>query len=78
VVTPAVQLDIIKEDPADDRILECAVTGGSNYIVAGDKDLLRLGQFSQRRARLVNFARHGNVFTIFIDIIVIWFYKYLC
>jgi uncharacterized protein len=45
VVTPAVQLDVIKEDPPDNRILECAVTAGSDYIVTGDKDLLGLGQY---------------------------------
>jgi putative PIN family toxin of toxin-antitoxin system len=44
-VTPTVQLDVIKEDPPDNRILECAVTAGSNYIVTGDKDLLRLGSY---------------------------------
>jgi hypothetical protein len=27
-VTPAVQLSVIKEDPDDDRILECAVSAG--------------------------------------------------
>jgi len=45
VVTPAVQLDVIREDPADNRILECAVAAGSDYIVTGDKDLLRLGSY---------------------------------
>lgn len=44
-VTPTVQLDVIKEDPPDNRILECAVTAGANYIVTGDKDLLRLGYY---------------------------------
>ena len=43
--TPAVQLSVIKEDPADDRILECAVAAGADYIVSGDNDLLRLGQY---------------------------------
>ncbi len=42
---PAVQLSVIKEDPADDRILECAVAAGADYIVSGDNDLLRLGQY---------------------------------
>lgn len=36
-VTPAVQLDVVKEDPADNKIVECAVTAGSDYIVTGDK-----------------------------------------
>ncbi len=44
-VTPAERLEVIKEDPADHRILECAVTAGSEYIVSGDKDLLRLGSY---------------------------------
>jgi uncharacterized protein len=44
-VTPAVRLDVIKEDPPDDRVLECAVSSGADYIVTGDKDLLRLGQY---------------------------------
>lgn len=44
-VTPAVELDVIKEDSADNRILECAVGAGSDYIVSGDKDLLRLGSY---------------------------------
>src|SRR5207302_4965442 len=48
-VMPAVQLDVIKEDPPDNRILECAVTAGSDYIVTGDKDLLRLGQYDSIR-----------------------------
>ena len=45
VVTPAVHLDVIKDDPTDNRILECAVAAGSDYIVTGDKDLLRLGNY---------------------------------
>lgn len=33
IVKPSVQLDIVKEDPPDNRILECAVSSGSDYIV---------------------------------------------
>jgi uncharacterized protein len=53
-VQPAVKLDVIKEDPDDDRILECAVSAGSDYIVTGDKDLLRLGHYDA--IRIVNVA----------------------
>ena len=35
----------MKEDPDDDRILECAATAMSDYIVTEDKDLLRIGQY---------------------------------
>ena len=48
------QLSIIKEDPDDDRILECAVSAGAEYIVTGDKDLLRLKQYDS--IRIVNVA----------------------
>jgi putative PIN family toxin of toxin-antitoxin system len=48
-VTPRVELDVIKEDPSDNRILECAVAAGSDYIVSGDKDLLRLGRYDSIR-----------------------------
>jgi putative PIN family toxin of toxin-antitoxin system len=48
-VQPAVELYVIKEDPADNRILECAVSAGSDYIVSGDNDLLRLGSYDAIR-----------------------------
>jgi uncharacterized protein len=44
-VRPSVQIDVIKDDPVDNRILECAVSAGADYIVTGDKDLLRLGSY---------------------------------
>jgi len=44
-VTPSVQLNVVQEDPPDDRILECAVSSGADYVVTGDKDLLRLEHY---------------------------------
>ena len=46
VVTPRQTLDVIAEDPPDNRILECAVEAGSQYILTWDKDLLRLHQYA--------------------------------
>ena len=43
-VTPAQTLDIVKADPTDNRILECADAGKADYIVSGDKHLLQLKQ----------------------------------
>ena len=60
IVTPAVQLEVIKEDPADDKILECAMTAGSDFIVSGDKDLLRLGRYDS--IRILNPADFLGVF----------------
>ncbi|MBN8731076.1 MAG: putative toxin-antitoxin system toxin component, PIN family [Acidobacteria bacterium] len=42
VVMPALTIQVIGEDPDDDRILECAVAGESEFLITRDKDLLRL------------------------------------
>ena len=36
---------VIKEDPSDDKFLECAVAGKAACIVSGDKHLLKLSEF---------------------------------
>ncbi|MGA3236916.1 MAG: putative toxin-antitoxin system toxin component, PIN family [Bryobacteraceae bacterium] len=58
-VTPTERLDVIKHDPPDDRILECAVAANSDYIVSADKDLLRLGKYGN--AQIVRVADFLNV-----------------
>jgi putative PIN family toxin of toxin-antitoxin system len=45
LVVPTERLDIIKEDPDDNVILECARAAGSDYIITEDKNLLRLKTF---------------------------------
>ena len=45
LVHPDQTIDAVPEDPDDNRALECAVAAGSRYIVTGDGDLLRLGQY---------------------------------
>ena len=44
-VSPAQKLDAVREDPADNRILECAVEGKSEYLVTRDHHLLKLKTF---------------------------------
>lgn len=44
-VTPHVELDVVKRDPDDNRILECSLASRSDYIVTSDKDLLDLKQY---------------------------------
>ena len=39
----------LREDPDDNRILECAVAARSDYIVTEDKDLLRLREYGGAR-----------------------------
>jgi predicted nucleic acid-binding protein len=45
VVEPRERLDVIKEDPPDNRILECAVKARADFIVSGNKHLLKLKEF---------------------------------
>ncbi|MBI4672706.1 MAG: putative toxin-antitoxin system toxin component, PIN family [Chloroflexi bacterium] len=42
---PTVQLDVVKRDRDDNRVLECAVEVGAEYIVTGDEDLLELQEY---------------------------------
>jgi hypothetical protein len=43
IMTPGdLRLDIVRDDPADNRYLECAVEGTADYLVSGDQDLLDL------------------------------------
>lgn len=44
-VVPSVVLDVVKEDPDDNRILECAQSAHSQCVVTRDKDLLRLVRY---------------------------------
>jgi putative PIN family toxin of toxin-antitoxin system len=45
VVAPGEALSVIAEDPDDNRVLECAVKGGAELIVSGDRHLLKLAQY---------------------------------
>jgi len=45
VVYPETMIDIIKEDPSDNKILECAVASNSDYVITYDKHLLTIKEF---------------------------------
>ena len=45
VVSPNIHLEVVENDPDDDRIIECALNGGADYIVSGDHHLLKLERF---------------------------------
>ena len=45
VVNPSFVLDVVSDDPDDNRVLECAIAGKANCIVSGDRHLLRLGSY---------------------------------
>ena len=45
IVTPSETIEIIKEDPADNKVLEGAVEARVNFIVSYDKHLLKIRSF---------------------------------
>lgn len=56
-VTPTRTLNVV-DDPDDDRILECAVEAGSEFIVTNDKAILRLGKYGEITViRVVDFLQ---------------------
>jgi len=47
VVDVKSRLNKIKEDPEDNHVLACAKDAGADFIVSGDKHLLRLGRLGK-------------------------------
>lgn len=45
IVEPKERIKAVKDDPDDDKILECAITGKVNFIVSRDNHLLKLKMF---------------------------------
>ena len=44
-VSPKSKLDIIKKDPQDNKLLECAIESEADFIISGDIHLLELSEF---------------------------------
>jgi len=53
-VNPSATLNVVLEDPEDNRILECAVEVEANCIVSGDSHLLKLRRY--RNTEILNAA----------------------
>ena len=47
-------IDVIKDDPSDNKFLSAAVDGNADYIISGDKHLLNLKRF--RKVEIVSIA----------------------
>ncbi|MBU0460819.1 MAG: putative toxin-antitoxin system toxin component, PIN family [Nanoarchaeota archaeon] len=44
-IKPAVRIEEIKDDPDDNKFLECAVSAKADYIISGDEHLLKVNRF---------------------------------
>ena len=47
IVFPQTKIEEIKEDSKDNQFLECAIEAKAEFIVSGDKHLLKLKQFNE-------------------------------
>ena len=62
IISPSVSVDVIRSDPDDNRILECAKESQADFIVSGDHHLLDLGKFE--RIRIVTPADYLKEFEV--------------
>ncbi len=45
IVAPDFELNAVPDDLDDNRVLECALAGKADFIVSGDRHLLRIGGY---------------------------------
>ena len=53
-VARAKKLNVMEEHPADDKFIECALAAGAEYIVSGDKYLLKIANCKKIQTFTVN------------------------
>lgn len=45
ITEPKIKVKTIKEDPSDDKVLECALSCNAEFIISGNNHLLKLGEY---------------------------------
>lgn len=45
IIIPKEHIQIIREDPADDKIIDCAIESKADYIIKYDKHLLKIKEY---------------------------------
>lgn len=64
IIIPKEKVNIVKEDPSDNKFIECALSGNVNYIVSGDNHLLKIKQYKG-----IKIIRTSEILKKFKDII---------
>jgi len=59
-VNPLKKVKVIKEDPDDNKVVECAIESRARYIISYDKHLLKLKNYKD-----INIIRPEETFEIF-------------
>ena len=60
LVNPIKRIEIVKEDPEDNKIIECALESGAGYILSYDKHLLKLKEFQG-----IKIVKPEEIFSVF-------------
>lgn len=47
LIKPNISLNVIKEDTEDNKFIECAVSGKADYLITGDKHLLKIKKYQK-------------------------------
>jgi len=45
IVEPKKKISVVKDDPDDNKIIECAIEAKADYIISQDKHLLKLKSY---------------------------------
>ncbi len=45
IIVPQSRLDIVPDDPSDNKFIECAIDGNVGYVISGDRHLLNIGTY---------------------------------
>jgi len=45
VVRPESKVDVVKDDPSDNKIIEAGIECGADFIISGDKHLLKIKKY---------------------------------
>ncbi len=48
-VEPTQKVFVVKEDPDDNKFLECSLEGKADYLITSDRHLLELGEFARTK-----------------------------
>jgi putative PIN family toxin of toxin-antitoxin system len=41
------KVNVVAEHPADNKFIECALASGADYVISGDKHLLKIGSYKK-------------------------------
>ena len=47
LIEPKQKINVVKDDPDDNKVIECAIESSSGYIITYDKHLLKIKEYKR-------------------------------